>query len=212
MFFATYRAGVNKLKLGVVTMRTRTQERSDPRALASTFDVALVGGGPAGSSAAVLLGPIAKVGGGSRRRAPRNRAADGVHGYLTRDGFNPQTLVETAHREVETYGGINVRETTSSARRTAGGFEVEVPDIGTVRARRPPGRLGPGRCTAERSGTAGAVRAGRRPLRLLSRFRDPRRGYRRAGDRADGRAPGSDVPAVEQRCGGLPAHGEPAFP
>jgi thioredoxin reductase len=50
------------------------------------FDVVVVGGGPAGLSAALMLGRC-------RRRVlicdvgePRNRRAAALHGYLTRDG------------------------------------------------------------------------------------------------------------------------------
>ena len=53
------------------------------------FDVVVVGGGPAGLSAALMLGRC-------RRRVlvcdagqPRNRHAQALHGYLTRDGVSP---------------------------------------------------------------------------------------------------------------------------
>jgi thioredoxin reductase len=68
------------------------------------FDVAIVGGGPAGLSAALMLGRC-------RRRVlvldlgqPRNRRSQALHGYLTRDGVAPSTFVEIGRRELQPYG------------------------------------------------------------------------------------------------------------
>jgi thioredoxin reductase len=70
----------------------------------SMFDVAIVGGGPAGLSAAVMLGRC-------RRRVlvldlghPRNQRSRALHGYLTRDGIAPSSLVELGRAELTTYG------------------------------------------------------------------------------------------------------------
>jgi thioredoxin reductase len=67
------------------------------------FDVVIVGGGPAGLSAALMLGRC-------RRRVlvcdlgePRNRATRAVHGYLTRDGIAPRELIEAGRRELAAY-------------------------------------------------------------------------------------------------------------
>jgi thioredoxin reductase len=68
------------------------------------FDVAIVGGGPAGLSAALMLGRC-------RRRVlvldlgqPRNRRSQALHGYLTRDGIAPSALIEIGRRELQPYG------------------------------------------------------------------------------------------------------------
>ena len=68
------------------------------------FDVAIVGGGPAGLSAALMLGRC-------RRRVlvldlgqPRNRRSDALHGYLTRDGIAPSTLIDIGRQELQPYG------------------------------------------------------------------------------------------------------------
>jgi thioredoxin reductase len=67
------------------------------------FDVVVVGGGPAGLSAALMLGR-------SRRRVllcdvgePRNRASRALHGYLTRDGIAPREFNDLGRRELATY-------------------------------------------------------------------------------------------------------------
>ncbi len=69
-----------------------------------TYDIAIVGGGPAGLSAALLLGR-------SRRRVivcdhqkPRNYAAKAVHGYLGLDGVVPSVLRQKAVAECTAYG------------------------------------------------------------------------------------------------------------
>jgi thioredoxin reductase len=68
------------------------------------FDVIVVGGGPAGLSAALMLGRC-------RRRVlvcdlgqPRNRRSSALHGYLTRDGIAPMAFNELGRQELPAYG------------------------------------------------------------------------------------------------------------
>src|SRR5438093_10826794 len=92
------------------------------------FDVIVVGGGPAGLSAALMLGRC-------RRRVlvcdlaqPRNRQSRALHGYLTRDGVAPVAFVDLGRGELAPYGvqlrGIGV----TGACRTDGRFRVTLAD------------------------------------------------------------------------------------
>jgi thioredoxin reductase len=68
------------------------------------FDVVIAGGGPAGLSAALILGRC-------RRRVllcdtgkPRNVRSQALHGYLTRDGTPPLELLRIGRDELRPYG------------------------------------------------------------------------------------------------------------
>jgi len=109
--------------------------------VAEEYDVAVIGGGAAGLSAAVALGR-------SRRSVvvidagePRNAPADGVHGFLSRDGVPPAELLATGRAEAARYG-VELRAGLAvDARPVAGGFEVTLDPAAAagrsaVRARR----------------------------------------------------------------------------
>jgi thioredoxin reductase len=69
------------------------------------YDVAVIGGGAAGLSAALVLSRACRkvlvVDAGS----PRNAPATGMHGYLSRDGLPPGRLLACGRDEVKSYGG-----------------------------------------------------------------------------------------------------------
>jgi thioredoxin reductase len=75
-----------------------------------TWDCIIVGGGPAGLSAALMLGRC-------RRRVllcdigqPRNDRARAIHAYPTRDGIAPAEYLRLAGAELGRYGTIECRE------------------------------------------------------------------------------------------------------
>jgi thioredoxin reductase len=101
------------------------------------YDVAVIGGGAAGLSAALVLAR-------ARRRvlvvdagAPRNGPAAHLHGYLSRDGAAPAELLATGRLEVERYGGEIVDGTaTELVPDGRSGFWVLLADGGRISARR----------------------------------------------------------------------------
>lgn len=70
------------------------------------FDVAVVGAGPAGLSAALVLArarrSVAVLDAGS----PRNAASPGVHGFLSRDGVAPAELKAVSRAQIARYGTV----------------------------------------------------------------------------------------------------------
>jgi thioredoxin reductase len=117
------------------------------------FDVVVVGAGAAGLNAALLLGR-------ARRKVlvidagePRNAPAAHTHGFLSRDGSSPATLLELGRAEIARYGvrllngqvdriepGYDIRMVRGpvlKARRVlvATGLRDELPDIPGVRER-----------------------------------------------------------------------------
>lgn len=122
--------------------RRRGQNGRDLRP--GLYDVLIVGGGPAGLSAALVLGRC-------RRRVlvvdsgqPRNAAARAMHGYLSRDGIRPRELLQLGRAEVERYGVEVLDAEVDSARGLSAGeatgcralFEVVTGDNRRFRSRK----------------------------------------------------------------------------
>jgi thioredoxin reductase len=68
-------------------------------------DVAIIGGGAAGLSAALVLSRARRKVVVIDAGAPRNGPATHMHGYLSRDGMPPAELLAAGRREVRSYGG-----------------------------------------------------------------------------------------------------------
>ena len=74
------------------------------------FDAVIVGAGPAGLSAALILGRC-------RRRVlvcdaghPRNAVSHALHGFLTRDGIEPAELRRVGREQLRRYPSVEVRD------------------------------------------------------------------------------------------------------
>jgi thioredoxin reductase len=98
-----------------------------------SYDIAIVGGGAAGLSAALVLGR-------ARRRvavidagAPRNAPAAHMQGFLSRDGMPPSELLASARAELRAYGVEIVEDDVVEIER---GFRVRLASGRTMTARR----------------------------------------------------------------------------
>jgi len=72
-----------------------------------TYDVAIIGGGPAGLSAALVLARARRSTIVFDAGAPRNAYSPGVYGFPSRDGIPPATLKATVRGELASYGCVN---------------------------------------------------------------------------------------------------------
>ena len=110
--------------------------RDTPLSDDASFDVAIVGGGPAGLSAALILGRCCRRVLLCDAGEPRNARSRAVHGFLTRDGTPPLELRRLGRAQLDPYD-VEVRPIrVVDARRVAGGFWLALADGARVRARK----------------------------------------------------------------------------
>lgn len=100
------------------------------------YDVVIIGGGAAGLSAAVTLSRALRSVLVIDAGHPRNAAAQGVHGFLTREGMHPLALLDAGRAEAESYGSTVLTAEVSGLRRATEGFAVELSDGRRVLGRR----------------------------------------------------------------------------
>lgn len=99
------------------------------------MDVVIVGGGPAGLSAALVLGRCRRSVVIYDDDKPRNVSSKGVHGFLGHDGIAPAALRAAARAELAPYD-VELRAVrVAHAARVDGGFEIIDADGRRERAR-----------------------------------------------------------------------------
>jgi thioredoxin reductase len=84
----------------------------------ASWDCLVAGGGPAGLSAALVLGRALRRVLVCDAGEPRNRESEAAHGYLTRDGIAPATFLAIARAELARYATVEYRpiQVTDAAR------------------------------------------------------------------------------------------------
>ena len=102
----------------------------------TTVDVLVVGGGAAGLSGALTLARARRSVVVLDAGEPRNAPAEGVHGFLSRDGVPPRELLGIGAEEVAGYGGRVLHARAVSAGRDGERFVVGTDDGRTFAARR----------------------------------------------------------------------------
>ncbi|MBT9392069.1 NAD(P)/FAD-dependent oxidoreductase [Hymenobacter sp. NST-14] len=91
-----------------------------PGRVVTDIDVAIIGAGSAGLSAALVLGRCLRrvlvLDGG----APRNAPSPAVQGFLTRDGTRPAQLLELGRAELAAYESVEIKQARVTAVRVCG--------------------------------------------------------------------------------------------
>jgi thioredoxin reductase len=101
------------------------------------YDVAVIGGGAAGLSAALLLSRAGRTVLVVDAGTPGNAPAAHMHGYLSRGGLPSGELLATGRNEVKSYGGDVVAGTvTDLGPDGRSGFRVHLADGRPISARR----------------------------------------------------------------------------
>ncbi|MDG9700667.1 NAD(P)/FAD-dependent oxidoreductase [Streptomyces sp. DH37] len=120
-----------------MTVRNERLPGPPPGGAGRRYEVVVVGGGAAGLSGALTLARARRSVLVVDSGRPRNAPADGVHGYLGRDGTPPSELTAAGRAEVARHGGeITAGTVTAAERLDGGGFRLALDDGTAVLADR----------------------------------------------------------------------------
>ncbi|CAM3791707.1 NAD(P)/FAD-dependent oxidoreductase [Cohnella lubricantis] len=101
------------------------------------FDCAIIGGGPAGLSAALVLGRARRKTALFDNNKPRNAVTRETHGFLTRDGASPEQLRQAAHEDIAKYASVQFyRDAVTEIRKEPNAFAVHSSEGEVVRSRK----------------------------------------------------------------------------
>ena len=101
------------------------------------YDVVIVGAGPAGLSAALILGRCRRHVLVCDTGKPRNAASHAMHGFLTRDGIPPGEFLRIAREQLRQYDSIDMRDVEVTAAECIDGrFHVTLQNGGRVTSRK----------------------------------------------------------------------------
>lgn len=101
------------------------------------FDAIIVGGGPAGLNAALMLGRARKKAAVLDEGRPRNAVTREAHGFLTRDGIPPGELRRLAKEQIARYPGITFMEDAAqSVTGRNGDFQITTAQGLTLRSKK----------------------------------------------------------------------------
>ncbi|UWQ76194.1 NAD(P)/FAD-dependent oxidoreductase [Leisingera sp. M658] len=101
------------------------------------YDLIIIGGGPAGQSAALIAGRTRMKTAFINAESPRNFVTTASHGFLTRDGAHPSELLAVAKEQLHKYPTVNyIAGKVSEVSRLAGGFSATTAQGATMTATR----------------------------------------------------------------------------
>lgn len=106
--------------------------------MAKEYDVVIVGAGPAGLSAALILGRCRRSVLICDTGKPRNAKSHALHGYLTRDGIAPLEFLGLARRDLAPYDNVQFQDigVADATCKPDGRFDVTLEDGQIVSSRK----------------------------------------------------------------------------
>jgi len=103
----------------------KTQEYGD-NIMNRDLDVIIVGGGPAGMSAALMFGRTMMKTVIFNEEKPRNRVSQQSHNFLTRDGTHPLEFLKIAKEQLEKYDTVQyIKDFVIDVKKDAHGYRVK---------------------------------------------------------------------------------------